>query len=185
MSCLLFSCIFHLFQAVSPTTSVLMQKLDYAGIAFLIGGSNIPVIFYGFFCSPITRTVYMFAIGLISFIGFLSTLTPRCLTTEFRVVRVLIFLAMGFFGLVPTAHLFFHLNHLPIIFWYLIAMGALYVLGAAIYVTQVPERFAPGRFDIFCSSHQWWHVLIVIAVLVHYYGIIQFFKWRITHQCPL
>lgn len=33
-------------------------------------------------------------------------------------------------------------------------------LGLLVKSVEVPERFAPGKFDLWGSSHQWWHVLI-------------------------
>lgn len=30
-----------------------------------------------------------------------------------------------------------------------------YALGFFVYATHIPERWAPGRFDNFCHSHQW------------------------------
>lgn len=34
---------------------------------------------------------------------------------------------------------------------YLIVMGCLYILGALFYALRVPERFFPGKFDIWVS----------------------------------
>ena len=36
----------------------------------------------------------------------------------------------------------------------IILMGTLYVTGAIIYATRIPERYYPKTFDIFGSSHQ-------------------------------
>lgn len=41
----------------------------------------------------------------------------------------------------------------------------------------------PGRFDIYFSSHQIWHVLIIFAILIHYVGLLNFFEWRIVTPC--
>jgi len=47
--------------------------------------------------------------------------------------------------------------------------GALiYVLGAVLYMTKVPERCKPGAFDICGHSHQLFHFCVVIACFVHY-----------------
>uniref|UniRef100_A0A183CWV3 Progestin and adipoQ receptor family member 3 n=1 Tax=Gongylonema pulchrum TaxID=637853 RepID=A0A183CWV3_9BILA len=32
------------------------------------------------------------------------------------------------------------------------------------HVSMVPERFLPGTFDMLGYSHQWWHVLILVAM---------------------
>jgi len=41
--------------------------------------------------------------------------------------------------------------------------GAFYIVGATIYMLKIPERFKPGRFDIWGSSHQIFHICILIA----------------------
>ena len=37
---------------------------------------------------------------------------------------------------------------------YMVLMGVLYLTGALIYTTRMPERFFPGKFDIWFQSHQ-------------------------------
>lgn len=51
---------------------------------------------------------------------------------------------------------------------YEILMGVLYGLGAVIYVTRIPERWMPGKFDIAGHSHQLFHVLVVAGAYTHY-----------------
>lgn len=36
---------------------------------------------------------------------------------------------------------------------------------------RVPERFYPGKFDVWGNSHQIFHILIVMAVLAHFVGL--------------
>jgi hypothetical protein len=38
-------------------------------------------------------------------------------------------------------------------------------------LARIPERLAPGLFDIWFQSHQLFHVFVVAAACVHYYGI--------------
>lgn len=54
---------------------------------------------------------------------------------------------------------------------WLVAGGALYVIGAGLYVLRIPERFSPGTFDYFGASHQIFHVLILLAAFSHYVSI--------------
>jgi len=37
---------------------------------------------------------------------------------------------------------------------YMVIMGALYLTGALLYATRTPERFFPGKCDIWFQSHQ-------------------------------
>lgn len=63
---------------------------------------------------------------------------------------------------------------------YVVAQGLLYIAGAAIYANRVPEKWAPGRFDIWGSSHQIFHVFVLIAAAVHLTGLIKAFDYRHT-----
>ncbi|CAF0958382.1 unnamed protein product [Rotaria sordida] len=54
---------------------------------------------------------------------------------------------------------------------YLLLVAALYLIGACLYAARIPERLAPGLFDIWFQSHQLFHVFVVAAACVHYYGI--------------
>jgi len=43
---------------------------------------------------------------------------------------------------------------------------------------RIPERFAPGRFDVFGSSHQIFHVLVLAAAVTHLVGLTKAFGFR-------
>lgn len=55
--------------------------------------------------------------------------------------------------------------------FYLILQGLLYIVGAMIYALRIPERFAPGKFDKFGSSHQIFHVFVLAAASTHFIGL--------------
>jgi adiponectin receptor len=59
-------------------------------------------------------------------------------------------------------------------------MGVLYLTGAIIYGARVPERWWPGRFDLFLHSHQIFHVIVLAASMSHYYGMVRAFHWHHT-----
>ena len=67
-------------------------------------------------------------------------------------------------------------NRLDLFYW--IFGGILYIAGATIYMLRLPERFFPGLFDIFGSSHQIFHIFIVIAAVMTYYAALQSFYNR-------
>lgn len=58
VTCLGMSAAFHLFSNHSRAVQQLGNKLDYLGIVFLIWGSFIPSIYYGFGCHPALITRY-------------------------------------------------------------------------------------------------------------------------------
>lgn len=60
--CLGFSAIFHLFKDHRPKTAEWLVRLDYAGISLMIAGSNMPPLFYSFYCKPMHSKIIIFYI---------------------------------------------------------------------------------------------------------------------------
>jgi predicted membrane channel-forming protein YqfA (hemolysin III family) len=64
--------------------------------------------------------------------------------------RPAFYLFFGWFSLIPVGHLVYMDGS----FWFVwrigrfvLLMGIIYSVAAAIYVSQIPERWAPGMFD--------------------------------------
>ena len=62
----------------------------------------------------------------------------------------------------------------------LLLMGILYIIGAIMYALRIPERFYPGKFDIWLHSHQIFHVFVLGAAFVHFHGISEMAMHRVT-----
>jgi predicted membrane channel-forming protein YqfA (hemolysin III family) len=65
-----------------------------------------------------------------------------------------------------------------------------YLFGVFIYISRIPERLRPGKFDVYFQSHQIWHVLVVTAALIHYISGIEVYRWverqrRASDLCPI
>ena len=86
---------------------------------------------------------------------------------RFRTFRAVLFTALGSWGFAPALHgLVLYGRDEPAMrqaFAHYATMGALYVIGAATFAARIPERWAPGKFDIWGHSHQLFHVAIVAA----------------------
>ena len=61
---------------------------------------------------------------------------------------------------------------------WVVLQGALYILGAGIYAARFPERLKPGAFDIWGSSHQIFHVLVLLAAASHLIGLVKAFDYE-------
>jgi adiponectin receptor len=187
--CLTCSAMFHLLFVHSRPAYFFLSRLDYAGITILIAGSFYPMIYYSFYCHPWLLRVYLTAISVMAALTFAVTLVPAFGTPKFLVFRTCIFLSLGFFGLVPVSHLVYHFGlfdpHVTVMIGPLLLMGLLYTLGAIIYATKFPERFYPGRFDVWFSSHQLWHICVVAAALVHFANALQQYQWRWNTTCDV
>ena len=49
-------------------------------------------------------------------------------------------------------------------------MGFVYLSGLYIYVNRIPEIYFPKKFDLCGQSHNIWHILIIVAIVVTYIG---------------
>ncbi|CAH0519887.1 unnamed protein product [Peronospora belbahrii] len=185
--CLTCSAVFHLMFVVSRSAFTFLSRLDYAGITILIAGSFYPMIYYSFYCHEWLRSAYLVSISAMAALTFIVALMPVFSTPRFLVARTCIFLSLGFFGFVPVTHLVGHFGffdpHVTVMIGPLLLMGLLYTSGAIIYATKFPERFYPGRFDLWFSSHQLWHICVVAAALVHFANALQQYEWRWNTQC--
>ncbi|EQC36196.1 hypothetical protein SDRG_06307 [Saprolegnia diclina VS20] len=183
--CLTMSSVYHLLFVQSPRASLLLSQLDYAGIILMIAGSFFPVIYYSFYCNQWALNAYLGIVSVLAIGSFAASLIPAF--GKYPSVRSAVFLSMGFFGVVPIAHLIFEFglmdDHVQIVLKPLLAMGGLYVLGAVFYGTRFPERLYPGTFDVWFSSHQLWHICVVLAALVHYVSAMQHYEWRWQTGC--
>lgn len=70
-----------------------------------------------------------------------------------EVSRVIVFGSLYAFCYIPIAHAYLaddvDTTEYPILS--LLSEGAMHIAGAFFYVTRIPERYFPGRFDIFVS----------------------------------
>ncbi|KAF1756536.1 hypothetical protein GCK72_012989 [Caenorhabditis remanei] len=74
------------------------------------------------------------------------------------------------FGICPTVHwVFLHggFDSDHVVKWFpnVIVLYSLIAAAFMFYVTMVPERLWPGKFDVVGCSHQWWHIFILGAMI--------------------
>ncbi|KAG8721112.1 hypothetical protein FRC08_015606 [Ceratobasidium sp. 394] len=180
--CMGASALFHTANCHSPPVAKRCHMLDYTGIVVLTVGSFYPCVYYGFYCDPYLQATYIGAITTAGFGSAYIVLSPHYATPAYRWARTSVFLALGLTAIVPVTHAlwlygFARLQNEMGLLW-LIASGMLYVVGALIYASRMPERWYPGRFDYFGASHQIFHVCVVLAALAHYECITTAFEHR-------
>ncbi|ORX58022.1 HlyIII-domain-containing protein [Hesseltinella vesiculosa] len=177
LTCLGFSSLFHCFTCHSEPVAASWNRCDYAGITILIVGSFFPVIYYGFHCHALLQVFYLVTISVLGICTAAVVLLKHFRTPAYRWMRTSMFLALGLFGLVPGFHgvyvYGFYRSFDTISLVNELVMGACYVTGALIYACRIPERWLPGKFNIFGASHQIFHVLVVVALISHYVGVMK------------
>jgi len=184
--CLGLSSLFHTVCCHSESVSNLFSKLDYAGIALLTVGSFVPWIYYGFYCQFTPKVVYLSCITVLGVGAIIVTMLDRFNTPMYRPLRAGLFVGLGGFGLVPTAHMCIQAGWQTALIRggipCLLLMAFLYIMGALLYGARIPERFMPGKFDLWFQSHQIFHVLVIAAAFVHYHGMTNMAVHRLTKE---
>lgn len=183
--CLSFSWLFHTVYCHSETVGRFFNKLDYCGIALLTMGSFVPWLYYSFYCRLIPKVLYLVAIFILGIFCIIVSMWDKFAQPQFRPVRAGLFIALGLSGVIPAMHYvitdgFYDAVYNAALGW-LVLMAVLYIVGAVIYAVRIPERIWPGRFDIWCQSHQIFHVFVLVAAFVHYHGISQIATHRLTY----
>lgn len=183
MGCMLCSTMFHTFSSHSKEVFQLFIRLDYSGIAFLITGSSVPAYYYGFYCTTIAGCTHIAVLLILCALCVAVSMKSKFSTPKYRPLRFAVFVLFGLYGVIPSLHILIRDGYTQACHafapWSLGAMAAIYILGAVIYVLRIPERFSPGRFDIWASSHQLFHVCVIMAALVHYDTLLNMIKYRL------
>lgn len=63
--------------------------------------------------------------------------------------------------------------------------GMVYLGGAFLYMSRIPEKCKPGAFNHFGSSHQLFHFCVITGALLHYNEAIKCFHARQHFLCPI
>eukprot|EP00049_Salpingoeca_infusionum_P026729 m.27569 g.27569 ORF g.27569 m.27569 type:complete len:598 (-) comp8943_c0_seq1:650-2443(-) len=188
--CLMFSAIFHTILSHSKEVQHKAAKLDYGGIVFLILGSVESVIYFTFYCHRDLRIIYMSLTLVFGALTAWVTWHPKFDGKNKKHIRVLLFVILSATAFLPVAHfaMIYGMEHtLTVIdvFWLFGISCPLYLIGAAVFVLKVPERFFPGRFDYFFHSHQLWHIFVMSAAYAHYVCVHNMMHYWLHNQCSV
>ncbi|KAL0277187.1 UNVERIFIED_CONTAM: hypothetical protein PYX00_004554 [Menopon gallinae] len=150
--CLGLSSAYHTVYCHSECVGKLFSKLDYCGIAIQIMGSFVPWLYYGFYCRQKLILIYLSIEIILCITSIVVSLWDRFSLPRYRPLRTGVFMFYGLSGIIPAVH------HTVSEGWpnavyqaslgWIILMGLLYILGATVYTLRVPERFFPGKCDI-------------------------------------
>ncbi len=150
---------------------------------------NVSHIFINLFLLGIGK-IYLVIICTFSFIVFVYTLTPGFDTPKYRRLRGSLFLILGISTAIPILHLAFFGKYVIgfeakpyLIFWYI--GGIIYVIGGLFFVTRIPEKYIPNKFDYCFHSHNNLHICVLLAFICQFFGALDSFYYRQNYKCPV
>jgi len=184
--CMIMSAVFHTFTSHSQEASEFCLLMDLAGIGASITASYISGIYYVFWCSPSWCTFYLATVG--GFILFGALARNHLNKEENKMSRLVYFVFFVVWGCVPTIHWVImnggvYNDEVRIFLPRIIIMYLLSGVAFLFYIAKFPEVFLPGKFDIFCSSHQWWHAIIWGCLAYWHHTGFTFAEFRLESGC--
>ena len=149
----------------------------------MIMGSFTPCVYYGFYCMFYHKIAYLTSEIVLGISSIIVALWDKFATPGFRAIRAVVFLALGCSGIIPICHMLIiygiERGSQQVAVGWLITMGLCYIIGAILYAMRVPERFFPGKCNIYFQSHQIFHVLVVAGALIHLHGCCEMAAYRV------
>ncbi|GAB1194770.1 hypothetical protein APSETT444_004020 [Aspergillus pseudonomiae] len=168
----------------------------FTSLAFLHNETcNVHTHLIGALLLPLVATTFLWYLGEPQFLNVSSMDYAMVLTTgtatgvltsnsllktpRWRKVKVGTFGIFGASSFIPLLHgvqrygLEYMLQYSGIK-WYLLEL-TFYGTGVGLYAFRIPERLAPGRFDIWGSSHQLFHIAISCVMYTHLIALLQGF----------
>ena len=147
------STVYHCF--TKQPWKALFQRLDHAAIFFLIAGTYTPFLLTklrnGWGWSIFGIIWGLSIVGLIMKLGFKS---------KFEKPSVLLYLAMGWFGIIVFYQTMGTISMLSI--WFLLIGGLFYSVGVIFY-----------RWRTLPYNHAIWHLFVLGGSIFHYFSVLQ------------
>ncbi|KAI1732716.1 hemolysin-III related domain-containing protein [Ditylenchus destructor] len=191
--CMVLSSAYHTFGCQSASRRRKWLKADLFGVSTGLFGIYLTGIYTSFYRFPEVQRVYICSLVVILAISLCPLLIPfghepsNGKQKSSRLIPAVpqrrigpvhcIYVGLALFGLYPAWHwveLHGGLSSPHVEKWLpsLVILFALVGMAFVFYATLIPERFFPGQFDVVGCSHQWWHLLILAAMVYwHWAGI--------------
>jgi predicted membrane channel-forming protein YqfA (hemolysin III family) len=186
--CMLCSAGYHMFMCQSELASHRWLGMDLAGVSLGFCGCYFPGAFYAFYCEEFWQVFYMTTMCLLALCSLFAQVHSKFLSSHWYMRRIMLYSAVVFGGAVPVAHWFIihgGFSH-PLVQMMMPKIVVMYVItitGGTFYLSKFPENFFPGKLNYLGSSHQWWHLMVVLAFAwTHHMTTLVFLYWNI-HGC--
>ncbi|CAK7239893.1 MAG: inc metabolism membrane protein [Sporothrix thermara] len=177
--CLVCSTIWHTMNSIADAELISsLACVDYTGISLLVAASIMTTEYTAFYCEPVSRWIYMSMTALLGLGGVILPWHPFFNRADMAWARVAFYVGLAMTGFVPVLQIIFTRGTSFVWEFYLPITKSLlvYLTGACVYASKVPERWWPGMFDYIGGSHNLWHLAVLGGILFHYSAMQEFFS---------
>mmetsp|Transcript_4361 Transcript_4361/g.7068 ORF Transcript_4361/g.7068 Transcript_4361/m.7068 type:complete len:183 (-) Transcript_4361:22-570(-) len=178
MFCFISSSVCHTLSSAPQKIYELSVKVDLLGILILMLGTNCPFIFYGFY-NRLDLQLMHIGFSIVALSTAVLILRHESIRKNLK-MRVLVYVCVvGGVGGLQMVHDVFLRPSSDIskeVMWVWARSVAWYFCGVIFYACKAPERLFPGRFNILFSSHQIWHVCVVLGARAHLYSCLEYIR---------
>ena len=169
---MLFSVYYHVGCCGMPSNYMRCLKVDLFGIFCIFSVSMFSGFWLGFNCHPSLQFTYSVTHAVVCvFVLFPIIFLFENDQIPYRRKKYL-FMCVMCSEVMPIIH-WIYLYHATLgdFIWSPLRAVIANIVGAFFLQSSVPERFWPGKFDIFFHSHQWWHICCVISSFSWWYWL--------------
>lgn len=154
--CLVCSSIWHTMNSISHQT--LLERfacVDYTGISLLVAASIMTTEYAAFYCEPVSRWTYMLTTAFLGIGGVVLPWHPTFNRQDMAWLRVTFYVSLAATGFLPVGQLATTRGVEWAYYFYAPVTKSIlvYLLGACLYASKIPERWFPGKFDYVGASH--------------------------------
>jgi adiponectin receptor len=177
--CLICSTMWHTMNSIADKCILdRFACVDYSGIALLVAASILSTEWTAFYCEPVSRAIYMSLTIVLGIAGSILPWRESFNRIDMAWFRVLFYVTLACTGFAPVIQLNYTRGPQWTFYFYApIAKSIMvYLSGAIIYASQVPEKWWPGKFDYAGASHNIWHLAVLGGILFHYMAMQEFFQ---------
>eukprot|EP01128_Nolandella_sp_AFSM9_P002842 TRINITY_DN1324_c0_g1_i2.p1 TRINITY_DN1324_c0_g1~~TRINITY_DN1324_c0_g1_i2.p1 ORF type:complete len:295 (-),score=-0.43 TRINITY_DN1324_c0_g1_i2:351-1235(-) len=163
------STIYHTVKCHSGEVHRKALALDLGGIVLCTACTSAGSLYLGYTCFPHIRDVYLAITGALSIIIATTIIAPHVLSSsiDWERLRTITLVTFVCYGFVPLFHwtilLGIDSRGVDLYLGQVLRSYLLLGIGFVFWIGKIPERFYPGHFDIWFSSHQLWHVFVCLG----------------------
>ncbi|OCL09641.1 HlyIII-domain-containing protein [Glonium stellatum] len=172
--CMLCSVMWHTFKSIAEREAMhTFASVDMIGVTILLTASAMMTEYAAFYCDRPWQMFYISLTCAFGLNGIILPWVPKFRHPDAAWTRVIFFSCLGLTGVLPVIHIIMTRGWPSMLALYRPMGGVVSPIigGAVIYASKFPEVFWPGRFDFLGSSHNLWHIAVLVGIIRGYFAM--------------